>query len=442
MLKLTGSVGASGANKVHDVALAQAILKIAHLKPPNQRVVYWSGPVDGKNSPALAGSIRSFQSDRQIRETGQIAISGPSLMALEKAVPNVLRGIRALPGYPLVFKSLGNAETRTKTGVNVARRKSHFPQPENAAFANFIENAARDFGLHMVVSNRSVTSDGRFAAEFRFPVMQFLDKNGKLQRAGRTPQDFAKAFADLVKTANKWEPLPGKPFGIRTVRSFDALKVGPVSIQEVRALTGISSKPNDPLVSKCVDACIKLAQRAPEWTKKDREEFKTLARTIITVNKQIGLALESAPCNEVQDRIEIETCNLEAAREGLGDLYRIFLREARFQNKQLREALESTWADTLGALIPIPDERAAKVGGVASLVTILADIKNVVTLDREVKRHFAQYAKNTQALRAEIARREGNQSLLLRRRKELGCPARRFGVKKDEFCPTRSDDQK
>jgi len=85
MIKLSGSVGKGGLNRVHDVAVVQAALK--QIKGSNGRPL-WPGPIDGKASEdSLGSAIAGFESKINPRISGIIAPGGEA-NALSGMSPN------------------------------------------------------------------------------------------------------------------------------------------------------------------------------------------------------------------------------------------------------------------------------------------------------------------------------------------------------------------
>ena len=81
---LTASVGRSGANRPHDVAVVQTALRHLDLREGSRKIVLWSKPIDGRCSRELEQAISKLQAERGQRTssalTGRIACSrGPGI---------------------------------------------------------------------------------------------------------------------------------------------------------------------------------------------------------------------------------------------------------------------------------------------------------------------------------------------------------------------------
>lgn len=92
MLTLTQAVGPSG-GQPHDTALVQYWLGLtldASRKP------YWTGGIDGRMAPALAAAVTRFQEEHirsGIPMKGQVQLHGPTIGALERALPREAREV-------------------------------------------------------------------------------------------------------------------------------------------------------------------------------------------------------------------------------------------------------------------------------------------------------------------------------------------------------------
>ena len=79
--------------------MIQTALKLAK---PRAGGPLWRGAIDGKRSPAIEHAIYAFESAERLPITGRISRIGLSMTVLDRILPPGHRGLRGVPGIPVV----------------------------------------------------------------------------------------------------------------------------------------------------------------------------------------------------------------------------------------------------------------------------------------------------------------------------------------------------
>jgi hypothetical protein len=175
MPTLTASVGKTGQNKIHDVAVVQAALKA--IKGPKRTALY-VGPVDGNyngHRRELESAISDFQRQHKLTVTGRIDKSSQSVNRLEQAVPSRLKGLVGVPGSSLVavrrFAGAGPADGGLK-GLKL--------QADLVKVLGRLAQILDDkMGFDLAFTGRQVLVDGRILVAVEIAGLRFLDAQGQ-----------------------------------------------------------------------------------------------------------------------------------------------------------------------------------------------------------------------------------------------------------------------
>jgi hypothetical protein len=131
---ITGNVGDGAANKTHDVALLQAMLRIVKNA---KGAPYFSGNYDGPYGKATKDAITAFQNDNTDRikpgqlgkeKLGVVDPGAATIVTLSTALPATHKNLRIIPGTNLVYLegSQGDAQASASSIRNDAEFESTF----------------------------------------------------------------------------------------------------------------------------------------------------------------------------------------------------------------------------------------------------------------------------------------------------------------------------
>lgn len=246
MLKLTGSVGASGVNKLHDVALVQAALSFVTARDDRGRMApLWGGRVDGRKSAALTDAITRFQTNAKQKVTGRLEMGGPGLAKLNAALPSKAKDARSISGTSLVYR-VGDAVTQPwKQLARDTEKSAPYPEAERKALATFQKEVGSYFGFCLAIRESSVTQDGRFAANMQCEGVEWLDARGNFAKSASLPGPLRMQFARELKSGGKWQLGQGSPGSLTfcTNLKLASLNGPPKCKQADLDLFGIKSQP-------------------------------------------------------------------------------------------------------------------------------------------------------------------------------------------------------
>jgi hypothetical protein len=164
---LTASVGRSGANRPHDVAVVQATLKHLDLRQGSRRIVFWNKPIDGRCSRALEQAIAGLQAALGQRQTGRLEPGGPSLMEVNKIIRPRLRPMRGLEGTAVAFTGAGTDDDGDYL-ASVVGQGLLVPRRFVAALGKLIVALQRETKLLVVARLCEVDDKGRFCVGLTF----------------------------------------------------------------------------------------------------------------------------------------------------------------------------------------------------------------------------------------------------------------------------------
>lgn len=282
MPALTGAVGKSGQNRIHDVALLQAAMSA--LKGPDRRPL-WSGPVDGafgRHRQALEQAIMQFQRAKGLRPNGRIDRSGLDAGKLEQALPASHRRMAAVPGTAAVFRASG-AGPNVGAAARETERKAPLPHTERIALAALLSDVGRLFGLGLTVTATRVSADGRFRVTLRDPNTAWLDGATKRFRSdGKIPETVCRILGQ--RQGRAWRPAAASAgsagWSLVSARAFAALKGAPRPDRRDLAALGITHLPTSQPVQACVAGCITLLNSGRAGQGAGRREFEALLSAI------------------------------------------------------------------------------------------------------------------------------------------------------------------
>ena len=92
-----------GCNEISDVAVFQAAPELAR---PRAGGPLWTGAIDGKRSPAIEPAICALESAERLPVTGRVSRIGLSMTVLDRILPPGHKGLRGVPGIPVVAMPL------------------------------------------------------------------------------------------------------------------------------------------------------------------------------------------------------------------------------------------------------------------------------------------------------------------------------------------------
>jgi hypothetical protein len=160
MPSFTASVGEGAANKVHDVALAQVILRIIKDK---KGLSYYAGSYDGVYSPATKIALAAFQADHSelihlgqsgYEKAGFVAGNGLTLAIMTNELPVSHKAMHIIPGSKTVY--IEGSQAAAKASVLAIRTDLQFEATFKNLLSRLVENM---FETHRIVLQ--ITPTGR-----------------------------------------------------------------------------------------------------------------------------------------------------------------------------------------------------------------------------------------------------------------------------------------
>lgn len=181
---ITASVGKTGQNKSHDVALIQAAL--LNVKVAGKAT--FTGRVDGRSSPALVAAILTFQNTNRVTPAnGTFQSIGPGMMKLKNSLPASLKGMRAITGTAAVYVSTAS-ENSAKAEANAQKTKAPFPMDGPEALAKIFDKTYSTAKLSLTRMKDSITEQGHFRTQLDFVGVRWVNSGGKLMLNGQESQ--------------------------------------------------------------------------------------------------------------------------------------------------------------------------------------------------------------------------------------------------------------
>lgn len=232
MPTLTGSVGKSGENKIHDVVVIQIALKA--IKGPERKPLY-GGPVDGqfgRHRKVLEAAISVFQRHNRIPVTGRIERAGQTANRLNSALPSALRDLKGVPGTAVVAVFRPGGMGPSDGGLRALKIGNDLAKELKTLRAAVLKK----LGLTLVFQRRDVDAAGRIKVAVEAAGVRFLDSNSNpIATSARVPGPVVHEVTRLL-VGSRWLKLQSRDsLNLITVRP-EARLADTTSEDDVREL--------------------------------------------------------------------------------------------------------------------------------------------------------------------------------------------------------------
>ncbi len=260
---LTASVGRSGANRPHDVAVVQAALRHLDLREGSRKIVLWNKPIDGRCSRELEQAISKLQAERGQRQTARLEPGGPSLMDLNKIIRPRLNPLRGLDGTAVAFLGAGSDDDGDFL-AGVVGRGLLIPRGFVEALAKLTVELQRETKLLVVPKLCDADDKGRFLVRLIFEEdMTWIDPaSGRLLPSDEPPLDAVRKVIACARRVAGLEVTDGTDMVVRTNFALKCLAAPRQPLDRPQAENLGFDVPSDRFAQELLCAGIQLALAA------------------------------------------------------------------------------------------------------------------------------------------------------------------------------------
>lgn len=212
MIRLSSSVGRGASNRTHDVATVQAALSQIADTPRGGSAKLWTRAVDGRASPELDAVIARLQERERIGATHRIDPPGPTLSAIDRALPPAWRGLTGIEGTAAVACTACTGQDADH-GARLLRERTLLPRDAADALADLARAVFRATGLVLRADGHGLDGRGRLVQALALADTLWVTAGGRLEP--RAPFGEGRRVVDTLHRltpggAIEWsrDPLP------------------------------------------------------------------------------------------------------------------------------------------------------------------------------------------------------------------------------------------
>jgi len=263
MVKIIGSVGKNGRNKIEDVALTQAAL--SEIKGKTGKA-YWAGSIDGKGlNSDFHKSIATFQKDHKFAVSSKISFNDRTALKIRQKTSKELKDAQGLPDE-LIIPSLGSKITNdARARIFQIEKNAPLPlimnRPKTAQELQSILLGVGQTSPLVPVKDveYAITIGGTFTAKIVFHAV--------VGYGGITHSEVKAAYLRLLgkrfRASQYWTGFSGTTIAMKkSLRALSGIgKPEELFIESYLKDRGVEAKPTHPIARKCVAALAKTGRK-------------------------------------------------------------------------------------------------------------------------------------------------------------------------------------
>jgi hypothetical protein len=382
MVKLSNSVGNTGQNEKHDVAVIQAILKKAKRgKDSKIRKPYWPGIIDGKYTSALCDALKEFQAEHGVPINGNCPSMGEMVNSLKNAVTNpYLKTLQALPKTALVYSSSKNSDQAKKEALAYLKPAT-LPKKEKESLLNLVNELAA-LNLLLVARDPYIIDTGQFQMCLEFDGIKCIDKKtGDFMSEGEFPKEMKTYIDEMLGIV--WSVHHD---GALTINSqpYGFLAKAPYGGTDLTNAWGIKSV-NDEAAMIIISVIHKIVKQNSQHEGIDKDTFTKLLNLIAETDNTSATAIKvavNACSGALRSLVNIDqdrTLFWKGLYDAQDQLKLDFGKDNQYQHEQIKGMFEDVGETVLLVFDPTKNPASKVAGSMVYATDFGVRLRNLIT---------------------------------------------------------------